>query len=150
MRPTKSLLDSLGITEKEYWADKPYGDTPPGVVTPGRIKAAKEGFKFINPGTDSKPISNQIDQGNTGNKINTSVIDKRMATQQPSDYIYGQKGPSHYDSVDRELWRNQPAFEALRAAGGYRYPKQDFGPGGNNQWGTGWGSPSGTGGGNTG
>ena len=48
MRPTKSLLDSLGITEKEYWADKPYGDTPPGVVTPGRIKAAKEGFKFIN------------------------------------------------------------------------------------------------------
>ena len=73
-----------------------------------------------------------------------------MATQQTSDYIYGQKGPSHYDSVDRELWRNQPAFEALRAAGGYRYPKQDFGPGGNNQWGTGWGSPSGTGGGNTG
>ena len=90
-----------------------------------------------------------------GNKLVISVIDKRMATQQPSDYIYGQKGPSHYDSVDRELWRNQPAFEALRAAGGYRYPKQDFGPGGNNQWGTGWGSPSGTGtggggGGNTG
>ena len=67
MRPTKSYLDSLGITEDEYWSKMPYGgaygDTPPGdVLTRG----------------DAEPTTSSGNNENTSNTIDTSTQSENM------------------------------------------------------------------------